>query len=223
MLRYAGHKLFKRLLAIATPYTRRRRMRRLALLDLRAGDRVLDLGGTCSIWQYVETPLDVTIVNLPGVDKQVLPDSHHRFHLVVGDATDMPEYRDNQFDVVFSNSVIEHVGGEERRAAFAREVRRLAPRYFVQTPSVWFPLEAHTGIPFWWALPQSVRRRAIERWRAKLPAWTEMVEGTTVIARDQLQAYFPDGAIITERVMGIPKSYAAYRLGGNRAGRQAAQ
>jgi hypothetical protein len=107
--------------------------------------------------------------------------------------------------------VIEHVGGEERQAAFAREVRRLAPSYYVQTPSIWFPLEAHSGVPFWWALPNWVRRRLIERWRARIPAWAEMIEGTTVITRRKLQSYFPDGQIVTERFAGIPKSYAALR------------
>ena len=185
-------------------------MRQLNLLNFKGGERVIDLGGTCAIWEFVETPLDITIVNLPGVDNQDSGNSRHRFHFVTGDATAL-DYPDNHFDAVFSNSVIEHVGGDEKERAFAREVRRLAPAYCVQTPSIWFPLEPHTGIPFWWALPRRVRMRIIERWKSRLPAWSEMVEGTTVITRAQLRSYFPDGRILTERVAGIPKSYTVYR------------
>jgi hypothetical protein len=211
MFRHLRLRTYERLLKVLQPWARRRRMRQLSLLKLKGGERVIDLGGTCEIWNFVQTPLDITIVNLPGVDIKNSEPSPHKFHFVTGDATNLKEYADGQFDVVFSNSVIEHVGGEENERAFAREVRRLAPSYYVQTPSIWFPLEPHTGIPFWWALPRSMRKRMIERWKPELPTWTAMVEGTTVITRKKLQSYFPDGKLITERLAGIPKSYTIYR------------
>lgn len=204
-------RLFQRLLKVVSPVTRRDRMQLLHSLELKPGARIIDLGGVCDIWQFLEIPLDITIVNLPGVDVQRSRSSHHKFHFVEGDATNLSSYSDHEFDLVFSNSVIEHVGGKDRQTAFAREVRRLAPSYYVQTPSIWFPLEAHSGVPFWWALPRWVRCRLIERWRTRLPAWTEMIEGTTVITRKSLQSYFPDGTIITERFAGIPKSYTVLR------------
>jgi hypothetical protein len=207
-------RLYQRLLAAASPGARRARMNHLRSLNLSPGDKVVDLGGTCEIWKFVQTPLDITIVNLPGVDVHKSGASHHSFEFVEGDATDLKAYGDDQFNLVFSNSVIEHVGGVDRQLAFSREVRRLAPAYYIQTPSIWFPLEAHSGVPFWWALPERIRRRLIERWRREVPAWAEMIEGTTVITRKKLQAYFPDGRIITERVAGIPKSYTILRTAG---------
>jgi hypothetical protein len=187
-------------------------MRSLALLHLQPGDRVIDLGGTTQIWNFIETPLEITIVNLPGVEVETAGATRHNFRFIEGDATDLRQFPNNHFDLVFSNSVIEHVGGRENERAFAHEARRLAPSYYVQTPSIWFPLEAHSGVPFWWALPSSLRRRLIKRWRKTLPAWAEMIEGTTVIRRSTLKSYFPDGVIITERLAGIPKSYAVYRM-----------
>jgi len=175
------------------------------------GSRVIDLGGTTEIWNLVKTSLDITIVNLPGTVYQGRRNNHHHFTFVEGDATQLHNYVDNSFDIVFSNSVIEHVGGESNELKFAAEVRRLASSYYVQTPSVYFPLEAHTGIPFWWAIPHIIRARMHKRWEKTLPDWNEMVLGTTVIARRRLQAYFPDGTIRTERVLGIPKSYYVYR------------
>jgi hypothetical protein len=203
--------LFYRVLGSVQPLVRRRRMQMLAVLDLKAGDKVIDLGGTTQIWNLIETPLDITVVNLPGVEVKVDPATRHKFHFVAGDATDLAQFPDNHFDLVFSNSVIEHVGGEANERAFAREARRLAQRYYVQTPSIWFPLEPHSGVPFWWLLPKRMRQSMIDRWRKKLPDWTAMIEGTTVITRRKLRSYFPDGTIFTERLAGIPKSYVVYR------------
>lgn len=211
-MRYWRIKAFNALLATVQPLARSSRMKALKVLDLKEGDRVIDLGGTVEIWEHVETPLNITIVNLPSLEQRKDVKSHHSFKFVVGDATDI-QFEDNSFDVVFSNSVIEHVGGKEKEAMFAREVRRLAPRYFVQTPSPLFPLEPHTGIPFWWAMPEAMRQWLIKRWEETLPDWVEMVKGTTFISKSSLREYFPDARIGTERIVGIPKSYFAWRTG----------
>jgi hypothetical protein len=183
-------------------------MRQLALLNLKPGDKVVDLG-VCEIWSFVETPLEITIVNLPGVDLKPVGASIHAFRLVTSDATDLKDYSDNHFDLVFSNSVIQHVGGEEQELAFAREARRLA---LLCADAVGLvpagTAHRHSALV---ALPELVRKRMIDRWRRKLPAWTEMIEVTTVISRKKLKSYFPDGTLITERVADIPKSYAMYR------------
>jgi len=212
-LRYLRLNLFHKIVTIMQPKARGRRMARFEeIFDLSPGARVIDLGGTNEIWNLVKTPLDITIVNLPGANTKKSVKSHHRFTFVEGDATELHDYVDNSFDIVFSNSVIEHVGGEANERKFASEARRLAPSYFVQTPSIYFPIEVHTGMPFWWSIPRFIRARMHKRWEKTLPAWNEMVVGTTVLTRHQLQIYFHDGTMRTERVLGIPKSYYVYRV-----------
>ena len=39
-----------------------------------------------------------------------------------------------KFDLVFSNSVLEHLGGHGRRRQFADVVHESAPEWWVQTP-----------------------------------------------------------------------------------------
>jgi hypothetical protein len=171
--------------------------------------RILDLGGQPEIWEDVERPLNITILNLPGI--VVRPEaSRHQFTYVVGDGCHVDQFADQSFDIVFSNSVIEHVGDQEHQLAFAREVQRLGKRYWLQTPSIYFPVEAHSGMPFWWFYPESIRQRLLKRWRLKLPEWTEMIEGTSVLTKEWLKHLFPDGELRTERVMGIPKSYTIH-------------
>jgi hypothetical protein len=191
---------------------RRARMARfISMMGLKGGERIIDLGGADVFWRDCPLPMDVTIVNLPGIAPPSLTETHHRITYVEGDACDLDFAADHAYDIAFSNSVIEHVGPPDKQEAFAREARRVAPRHWVQTPSIWFPIEAHNHMPFWWAYPESMKRHFIERWRRKLPAYTEMIEGTTVILRRDLQRMFPDAALWTERFMGIPKSYVVYR------------
>jgi len=210
-LRYLRVRLFRRLMLPFSQRARAKRMRAYAsLMQVRDGMSVLDLGGQPAIWQGLGERLDITILNLPGAAER---NGDPRIRYVEGDACRVGEFGAAAFDAVFSNSVIEHVGGAERRAAFAREVRRLGRSYWVQTPAKWFPIEAHCGMPFWWFYPTRLRRYFIVRWRRKLPSWTEMVEGTDLIERAELQALFPEATIQVERFCGIPKSYIAYYPG----------
>ena len=209
MLKYLRVHLFYRFLKPFSEAHRRHRMnwfQKFLATDPNPKPRILDLGGQPEIWEPIEKPLHITLMNLPGIMRQPISSRHH-FTYVEGDACDARQFRDQEFDIVFSNSVIEHVGDEEKQKAFAREAQRIGKRFWIQTPSVHFPIEAHCGMPFWWYYPESVRTHFIRKWKEKLPAWTEMVEGTRVLSKERLRKLFPTARIRTERMLGIPKSY----------------
>ncbi len=212
-LKYLRTSIFYRFLRPFSAMTRSRRMQTyVERMGIREGMSILDLGGQPMIWSTVSPTLNLTILNLPGIAERG-EYSHHNIGYVTGDACAMPQYAAGSFDSVFSNSVIEHVGDLGKQAAFASEVRRLGNSYWVQTPSKWFPVEAHNGMPFWWFYPESMRTYLIAKWREKLPEWTEMVEGTRVLTKAQMQSYFPEATILVEKRFGIPKSYIAYYTG----------
>jgi hypothetical protein len=209
-LRYLRIRLFYGALERVSAWARRRRMAQMAWrVRLEPGKKVLDLGGLADTWRNAPGPLEVTVLNLPGADVAG-GNAAHRFTFVEGDACNVGGAADKSYDIVFSNSVIEHVGDEAHQEAFAREVRRLGCSYWVQTPAIWFPVEAHTGMPFWWFYPEALRRRLLRSWQRKLPEWTEMVRGTRVLTRERVQQLFPEAEIYVERVCGIPKSYTAW-------------
>lgn len=209
--------IFHALMRLKAPFSQSVRKKRMAAflsrMDIRGGERIIDLGGAPYFWEDCPVPLDITIINLPGFNPETSPDSHHKLTLLVGDACAVP-LPDMGFDIAFSNSVIEHVGDQDKQRAMAREARRLAPAHWVQTPSIWFPIEAHCNMPFWWFYPSPLKRHLIARWRKKLPDWTEMVETTTVLRRGFFQRLFPDSTIWTEWALGFPKSYIAYKRPG---------
>ena len=205
--------LFQRLIFyFRRPFSEASRKSRMdlfvALMSPRSSDKIIDLGGQPSIWDAVQRPLDIAMLNLGSIDKKT---THHKIAYFLGDACDAKQFASESFHIVFSNSVIEHVGPWEKQAAFAHEARRLAKRYWIQTPCKWFPIEPHCGMPFWWFYPERLRKFFISRWQSSVPDWTQMVRETTVLTKRDLQTLFPDAAIITEWRFFIPKSYIAYK------------
>jgi hypothetical protein len=106
---------------------------------------VIDLGGSVESWRRAPVrPKHVHVVNLAEVPTEV-PDWAE---VDYGDACALPEkIMSRRYDLTFSNSVIENVGGHERRQRFADNVRSLADSYWVQTPYRYFPVEPHFIAP----------------------------------------------------------------------------
>ena len=182
----------------------------LNLIKLPPTARIVDLGGTEYLWRLFGHDFHVVLVNLPGRNQPVSNTS--RFSLVEADACDMADiFHDASFDLAFSNSVIEHVGDEQHQCRFAAEVRRIGRAYWVQTPSDCFPIEAHTGIPYYWRLPGWICERLRRNWKRKLPDWSRMIDETRVLSRRRMMELFPDGKLYIECKFGFEKSYSAYR------------
>jgi hypothetical protein len=172
--------------------------------------RVLDVGGTPTYWRLVSPEylaarrVEITLVNLPGTLQR---DDITPFRVVEGDVCDLVMFGDRAFDLVHSNSVVEHVGDWSRMKAFAHEVRRLAPMYFVQTPNFWFPIEPHFMCPFFHWLPEPIRVRMIlltrlgHHRRAKtVEDAVSAIQSARLLTRRMMASLFPDAAIVTERV-----------------------
>jgi Methyltransferase domain len=178
--------------------------------------QILDVGGTEQFWEtmgYADCGHKITLLNLTAA-----PTRHENIVSVAGDAASMPEFDDNRFDIVFSNSVIEHLGSLERQRQMAGEVRRLAKRYFVQTPNYWFPVEPHFRFLGFQFLPVAarvwlLRHRALASYpRAETDRQARgFVEEIRLLKRSELKAMFPDAAILRERLLGMTKSFMAVR------------
>lgn len=205
---FKRHRIFQSIRNIFSRYNREKRIIEFKkkFIEGNSSISLLDLGGNPSFWHFIDRPLHITCVNLPSVRLGSRPPQHD-FTIIEGDACSLPQFADGSFDIVFSNSVIEHVGDRKRIAQFASEARRLGRAYWIQTPSKWFPFEAHCGMPFWWFYPEGLRKWFMARWRRRLPNWTKMMEEVTVLERAELEALFPDAEIVAERFLFLTKSY----------------
>jgi hypothetical protein len=188
------------------------------VLKTRPECRILDLGGNASYWRDLEPVwrgrnLKFTIVN---TDPEI--GLSEPFTAVTADAREMAQFADKSFDIVHSNSVLEHVGRWKEMRAFAQEVRRLAPHYFVQTPYYWFPLEPHFRVPFFNSLPEPLRISLV-MWRGcgafpkaqNIDDAMRFIEDSNLLDMKRFRALFPDSQIKRERVFGLTKSLIAIR------------
>ena len=188
-------------------FRERRYQRFLDLCAVGRDDLILDVGaGTGGGLERFNRVNSIVAVDLEGERTGWLDQPN--VTVEQGDGTSL-RFGDRTFDVAYSNSVIEHVP-KELQPAFAAEVRRVAHRYFVQTPNRWFPLEPHYQLPLFQFLPRRVRqalnRRFTLGWQAK-GHWEEI---TLLSARD-LRRLFPDAEIHRERLFGLTKSLMAVR------------
>lgn len=184
--------------------------------------RIVDLGGTAEFWQTWQYQLDLTNTSVECINLTDQSENQHGslpgVTTTVGDACSLPMFKDNAFDIVFSNSVIEHVGSWARKRAFSAEVRRLAPSYAIQTPSFSFPIEPHARLPFIHWLPNPMRYRTHLMMRTGFyPKATNLdeamgaLEDASLLDRRQMQHLFPDASICTETFLGFAKSFTAIR------------
>jgi hypothetical protein len=182
---------------------------------------VLDLGGTQAYWQNMLSAapllakLHVTLLNL-----QPQAVSLPNFVSLVGDARALPQFAERQFDLVFSNSTLEHVGSFDDQAHMAAEVQRLGQAYYVQTPNRYFPLEPHFLFPFFQFLPLGLRVGLVRRfrlgWFPKLPDPQEAlaaVASIRLLTKAELQTLFPTAALAEEKFLGLTKSFIAHAPG----------
>lgn len=179
--------------------------------------RILDVGGTQGFWErmaFVDQP-EVSIVVL-NITPQPVKFDH--FSSVIGDATDLSPFHDQSFDVIFSNSVIEHVGGVEQQTRMAREIERVGQRYFVQTPNYYFPIEPHYLFPGFQWLPLEARAWLLNHfdlgWQKRSPTMEQArqsVGSVRLLRKNEFVALFPRANLHEEKVFGLTKSFVAYR------------
>ena len=191
---------------------------RSLLDDLPRPLKILDVGGTQTVWERIglvdQADVHITILNLEQEEC-----CYKNVHSVVGDARDMGSFHTSQFDIVYSNSVIEHVGNKEQMAKMASEISRVGKRYFVQTPNRYFPIEPHFVFPMFQFLPVSIRTTMVQKfslgWSIRQPDRKRAeheVRSISLLSRRELQLLFPDGRMVEERFLGLTKSLIVQRF-----------
>ncbi|MBU0560100.1 MAG: hypothetical protein KKG93_11085 [Bacteroidetes bacterium] len=116
--------------------------------------------------------------------------------------------------MIFSNSVIEHVGEYIDQKKFSNAIRRIAKRYFIQTPNYYFPFEPHFlffGIQY---LPVEIRAWLIRHfnlgWYEKERHYSrslEIAKSIRLLKRKEIFELFPEAEIINEKCFGLTKSF----------------
>jgi SAM-dependent methyltransferase len=178
---------------------------------------ILDVGGTESFWENSglagNEKWQITILNLYKVRTH-----YSNLKSVVGDARDLSRFRTNQFKIVFSNSVIEHLGNWDDQKKMAKEVLRVGKRFFLQTPNYYFPIEPHFWFPFFQFLPLGGQAFLLNHFSLgyykKASSQLEAMRtarSIRLLKKQELRKLFPEADIYEERLLGGVFSFLVWQ------------
>jgi len=177
--------------------------------------KLLDIRGTQNYWKdhyNAIKNLEVTVTNL-SEGHVTFPNFKSR----IGDATNLYDIKDNEYDLVFSNSVIEHLFRKDNQKKMAEEIKRVGKSYFIQTPNRFFPLEPHFLVPFFQFFPFAWQLfllrnfhlghvgKISEKERAK-----EQINEIRLLSRNEFKELFSEATIFEEKFLFLTKSFVAY-------------
>jgi ubiquinone/menaquinone biosynthesis C-methylase UbiE len=183
--------------------------------------KMLDIGGRASFWNNMQLGnymdlLDITIVNI-----EENRDLDEQFKYISADARKLP-FADDSFDVVFSNSVIEHIEGDDgvtfnEQQEMADEMLRVGKQFYVQTPNYWFPIEPHFLFPFFQYLPITIKTFLLRNfnlgWYKKIENKGESIriaKSIRLLTSKEMNSLFPHSNTYKENFFGFTKSITKY-------------
>lgn len=176
---------------------------------------ILDIGGTVDFWKamnFKEPDVQIILLNLEAIENVPAP-----FVAVKGDATQLTAFADKSIDIVFSNSVIEHLYTWENQQKMASEVQRVGKHHFIQTPNYWFPIEPHWVFPFFQYFPKTLQYWLTQQFQLghipRKPNFTDaknQVNEIRLLSKKEYAVLFPQSSIYAEKFAGFTKSFVAY-------------
>ena len=178
---------------------------------------ILDVGGTEDFWvnrnYHKKEDIKITLLNL-----KTITTNHNNIRSIIGDATDLSLFRKNHFDVVFSNSVIEHLYNFKNQQKMSQEVQRVGKYHFIQTPNKYFLIEPHFLFPLFQFLPKSLKYLLLtktklsrgKKWNKKFAK--EYIQEIRLLSLKEMKYLFPNSKNKTERFLGMSKSYTLHNI-----------
>lgn len=181
--------------------------------------KILDVGGTPYIWEeYIvgyKHELNIIVLNLKCYDSN--EKYKNRFSFVQGNALSLP-FEDKSFDIVFCNSLIDHLYSFANQEKCVKEIERVGKQYFVQTGNRRFFVEPHFVTPFIHYLPKEIQKKLARHctlWGLVARPTTEyinhMIDEIILSTRREFDKLFPDATIVEQRFLGLVKSFIAIK------------
>lgn len=194
---------------VKSPFRKRRFGFFVYHFNLQKSTKILDLGGIEETWIGTGFEDNVTLVNLNN-------NGDSKIKTIIGDARNLSMFRDNSFDIIFSNSVIEHVGDYKEQKKMANEIIRVSKNYWIQTPNKNFPIEIHFMFPFFSFLPKNMQKVIARFWPFSLAKLFKLnpldeLKNLHLLNKTQLRSLFPHSVILSERYLFFDKSLIALK------------
>lgn len=194
---------------------------KLFLSNFKGMDKVtiLDVGGTEQFWKMLgqeilaSGKIEIILLNLT---KELVYTPN--VTSIAGDATNLSDFADRSMDLVFSNSVIEHLYTWENQEKMASEIRRVGKRHFVQTPNKHFFIEPHYALPFFQYLPKTFAYKILTKTKiSRFKKWDDSyarqyLDEIRLISEKEMKLLFPESVLYYEKFAWMKKSFISHNF-----------
>lgn len=175
---------------------------------------ILDIGGTQAYWEKMNF-VNSEKVHITLLNRHLERTRYKNFTSIQNDACNLSDIKDKEFDIVHSNSVIEHLCTKENQIKMANEVRRVGKYYYVQTPDYSFPIEPHWVFPFFHYLPFIIRvfltrYVPLSTHASDIETAKRLVREVRLLTKREMKSIFPEGEVYSEKICGLTKSLTMY-------------
>jgi len=178
---------------------------------------VLDVGGKINFWENRglagNKNYEITIVN---IEKE--KSKYSNIKTSIGNAVDLSQFNNNTFDVVHSNSVIEHLYNFENQKKMASEIIRVGQKHIVQTPNKNFFIEPHYLLPFFQYIPDKLKYLILTKTKlSRLKKWDEnfakqYIKEIRLLSLKEMKVLFPNSKIYFEKFIWMNKSFTMHNF-----------
>lgn len=178
---------------------------------------IFDVGGKINFWENRglagNLNYKITIVNFEKEKSQ-----YSNIKTLIGDATDLSQFADKSFDIVHSNSVIEHLYNFNNQSKMASEIVRVGKKYIVQTPNKYFFLEPHYLLPFFQFMPDKLKYLILTKTKlSRLKKWDknfakQYINEIRLLSLKEMKILFPKSKIYFEKFIGMNKSFTMHNF-----------
>ena len=178
---------------------------------------ILDIGGKINFWENRglagNENYKITVLNI-NIEKS----SYSNIKCIIGNAINLSEFKNQSFDIVHSNSVIEHLYNIDNQKKMASEVTRVGKKYVIQTPNKYFFIEPHYLLPFFQFLPNSLKffiltktkMSRLKKWDKKLAK--QYIDEIRLMNFNEIKTLFPNCKVYFEKFLGMNKSFTVHNL-----------
>lgn len=178
---------------------------------------LLDIGGKINFWENRglagNNDYKITVLNI-----ETEKSNYSNISCQVGDATNLNQFNNKSFDVVHSNSVIEHLYTFENQKKMASEIIRIGKKYIIQTPNKYFFIEPHYLLPYFQFLNYSMKffiltqtkMSRLKKWEKKFAR--QYINEIRLMTLEEIKKLFPDCKIYHEKFLWMNKSFTAHNF-----------
>lgn len=179
--------------------------------------KILDLGGSDYYWQSLNfTDNENYKIEILNIENQNT-ENFKNISFLKKDVRDLSFIKDKEYDLIYSNSLIEHLNNFDEQKKLAKEIQRTGKKYFIQTPNYYFPVEPHFLFPFFQFLSVDMKTKLISNfnlgWFEKqtdIVKARELANSIKLLKEKELKEIFPGCKIYKEKYFSLNKSFIAY-------------